>query len=94
MEENSNEMENLLAGYSDTLQFILQFLHTEGFQESEKTLLQEIERRLPSLFEEKILAGAIDGRAVPNLLMMEQEFGVVRRRSLLTAANILSFAYH
>jgi hypothetical protein len=90
MEESSNEMENLLAGYSDTLQFILQFLHTEGFQESEKTLLQEIEGRLPLLLDEKISAGAMDSRAVPNMIMPEQVFGVVRKRSLLYTANILS----
>ncbi len=94
MEENSNEMENLLAGYSDTLQFILQFLHTEGFKESEKTLLQEIERRLPLLIEEKISAGAMDSRSVPKTIVSEQEFDVVRRRSILYAANIRSFAYH
>ena len=80
--ESSNEMENLLAGYSDTLQFILQFLHTEGFQEAENVLMQEIEKRLPVLLEEKIAAGGLGSSSVSNAT--EPEVGEVSANAVLS----------
>jgi hypothetical protein len=47
-------METTLNGYGDTLHFILQFLHTEGFASTEEVLLQEIEQKLPAVIERTI----------------------------------------
>ena len=88
--ENSHEMENLLAGYSDTLQFILQFLHTEGFQEAENVLMQEIEKRLPVLLEEKIAAGSLASSGVSNATT-EPEVGEVSANAVLSARLIFLF---
>jgi len=47
-------MESELNGYGDTLHFILQFLHTEGFATTEEVLMQEIEKKLPAVIEQTI----------------------------------------
>mmetsp|Transcript_5784 Transcript_5784/g.16245 ORF Transcript_5784/g.16245 Transcript_5784/m.16245 type:complete len:1133 (+) Transcript_5784:186-3584(+) len=57
MEGTADEMENLLA----QLRFVLQFLHSEGFESAKGALLAEIEQRLPSLIQEKLTEGAGGG---------------------------------
>uniref|UniRef100_A0A061RLX5 Kinase family protein n=1 Tax=Tetraselmis sp. GSL018 TaxID=582737 RepID=A0A061RLX5_9CHLO len=52
--EKDDDLENFLSGYSDTLEFILEFLRSEGFQTTERALLTEIEERLPSLLEQRM----------------------------------------
>lgn len=55
MEATAGEsMESELNGYGDTLHFILQFLHSEGFSTTEEVLLQEIEKKLPAVIEQTI----------------------------------------
>lgn len=59
-------MESILTDYSETLQFILQFLRNEGFQESESILLKEIQQKLPELLVETIAGSDVNTLEQPS----------------------------